>query len=450
MTLVIQEIETQIQKSQVELKKLEEKVNLYAPLNQKPYFDSVKNSIQKLQELTRRILNREEALLTFKYINLTHAVQEVIQLLETYLEKKHLTLEFIGGDIYAQVSEEAIEHIMMNLLSNAIKYNKENGIIQVKLSQVQDEVLIEVSDSGIGISEAYLNKIFKKFSRENHKEEGSGLGLSIVKTLVNLHHGKIECFSQQGEGTTIQVRLPILHIQSLASDEKILRDKIVSLSHELKTPIHVMQSALDLMCLEYKEYPELVEQIKLLRQYGSGILNRIQIMIDIQKIQENYVNFKFKTYNLVEVIENVMDVFSEGKEKGFFIFDPQEEEIYADLDLYLIQQTFILLMYLLVREDAANEWYIYLEKTKLTIDSYKDISFKALIEDEQIVHKAMDLLILQFIGLILEKHHATLYIEDKQITVLFPECEKERCELLGEANKTNLRAQMKMRYASIE
>lgn len=448
MTLVIQEIETQIQKSQVALEKLEEKAHMYVNLNQRSYFDSIRNSIQKLTELTQKILNQNEALTTFKYTNITYAVKEVIRLLETYLEKKHITLEFVGRDIYAQVSEEAIEHIMMNLLSNAIKYNKENGNIQVKLSQVQDEVILQVMDSGIGISEIYLNEMFTKFSRENSREEGNGLGLSIVKYLVDLHNGKIECFSKQGEGTIIQVRLPILHIQNAKSDEKKLGNKIISLSHELKTPIHVMQSALDLMYLKYKDYPELLEQIKKLRRYGSRILNRIQIMIDVQKIQENYVDFKFKTYNLVEVIENVMDVFSEGKEQGFFIFDPQEEEIYANIDLYLIQQTLILLMHLLVREDATNEWYIYLEKSSLTIDSYKNISFKALIEDEQIVHKAMDILILQFIGLILEKHSAVLYIEEKQIKIEFPECENEKCELLGEENKTNLREQMKMRYAS--
>lgn len=446
MKLVIQEIETLIEESALEIDKLEKQVALYILLNQKNYFTTIRNNIQHLLNLTYKILEEDETPILFKYINLTLLIKEIITLVETYLENKHLTLTFSGKDIYAQVNREAIERMMINLLSNAIKYNKVGGTIDIIVSRSQGNAIIEVKDSGIGISEEALKTIFEKFQREESQEEGSGLGLSIVKSLVKLHHGNITLNSKRGEGTTVQIQLPLLQTQMEVAHHKRSGTQLISLSHELKTPIHVIHSALELMQLEYKAYPNLVNQIDTIKEYGRKILNRIQIIIDLQKIKGNYFNIKLKTYNLVEVIENVMDVFSEGKEKGFFTFDPQEEEICADIDLYLIQQAFIFLMNLLVKKDATNEWYIHLEKTRLTVDSLKPISFIELIEQKQEMYKAIDKLMLEFIACILEKHQATLTLLEKQIIIDFPECHKETYEPLDERNRLSLREQMELRY----
>ena len=104
-------------------------------------------------------------------------------------------------------------HILTNLLSNAIKYSPEQDNISLKLSygDRHKEVIIEVSDRGIGIPPACQKHLFESFYRAENVGSipGSGLGLSIVKKAVDLHQGKIDLESKLNQGTTIRVTLPV-------------------------------------------------------------------------------------------------------------------------------------------------------------------------------------------------------------------------------------------------
>jgi signal transduction histidine kinase/CheY-like chemotaxis protein len=105
-----------------------------------------------------------------------------------------------------------VEQVLLNLLTNAVKYNKENGTITVRVRSVTDaQVCIEVSDTGAGIPADKLSRLFKPFDRmgrENGEIEGTGIGLSIAKSLVELMDGMIACDSREGAGTTFLVHLP--------------------------------------------------------------------------------------------------------------------------------------------------------------------------------------------------------------------------------------------------
>jgi signal transduction histidine kinase len=100
---------------------------------------------------------------------------------------------------------------MNNLVSNAVKYNRDQGRVDVTVETENDSVFISVSDTGIGISEEEREKLFEDFSRIKNKKTknilGSGLGLSIVKKLVNLYNGSIDVQSKPDEGSTFSITL---------------------------------------------------------------------------------------------------------------------------------------------------------------------------------------------------------------------------------------------------
>ncbi|MGL5313335.1 MAG: PAS domain-containing sensor histidine kinase [Peptostreptococcaceae bacterium] len=132
-----------------------------------------------------------------------YANQENIKLLfDTNLEEKVIAFDL-----------EKMERIILNLLSNAIKYNTEKGQIEVVLTFENEHLYITVKDSGIGIPKDKLDDVFKLFKQVNNRitklSEGSGIGLSIVKSLVDLHNGNISVESKENVGSEFTIRLPI-------------------------------------------------------------------------------------------------------------------------------------------------------------------------------------------------------------------------------------------------
>ena len=115
--------------------------------------------------------------------------------------------------IIFRADPEQIEIIFNNLISNAIKYNKDNGEVRCVLEECPEYVKIEVSDSGIGMTEDDLSRLFQEFVRikneKTRKITGTGLGLSITKKIVEeIYHGTISVTSIPDEGTTFTIELP--------------------------------------------------------------------------------------------------------------------------------------------------------------------------------------------------------------------------------------------------
>src|SRR5262249_52683075 len=104
--------------------------------------------------------------------------------------------------------------VLHNLLENSIRYTEPGGKVQVRLTRSPTEVRIDVSDTGIGIPESQLPYVFERFYRSDRARRahpgGSGLGLSIVKWIVEAHKGKVEVASRLNEGTTFTVCLPLV------------------------------------------------------------------------------------------------------------------------------------------------------------------------------------------------------------------------------------------------
>jgi signal transduction histidine kinase len=121
----------------------------------------------------------------------------------------HVDCEPLSEPVYVDV--EMWEKIVLNLLSNALKFTFE-GSIEVVLSEKNDYATLQVRDSGVGISQQDLGNIFKRFHRvqsaRSRSFEGTGIGLALVKELVELHHGEIKVESEIGKGTTFTVSIP--------------------------------------------------------------------------------------------------------------------------------------------------------------------------------------------------------------------------------------------------
>ena len=96
-----------------------------------------------------------------------------------------------------------------NLVSNSLRFTPNRGKIKVKLTRDNGNVMIEISDTGIGISPDNLKKIFDKFIQIDDSAPGSlGLGLSIAKEVIEFHNGEIKAFSDLGKGSTFQIKIP--------------------------------------------------------------------------------------------------------------------------------------------------------------------------------------------------------------------------------------------------
>ncbi|MGL4796960.1 MAG: PAS domain-containing sensor histidine kinase [Paraclostridium sp.] len=134
--------------------------------------------------------------------------QDIDLIFDTELEENLMTFDL-----------DMIERIVLNLLSNAIKFNKKNGTIEVYINKCQDGYLnIGVKDSGIGIPKEKIDSIFGRFDQVKNKSkkerEGSGIGLSLVKSLVELHNGTISVNSNLNEGTEFIISIPNILIES--------------------------------------------------------------------------------------------------------------------------------------------------------------------------------------------------------------------------------------------
>ncbi len=123
-----------------------------------------------------------------------------------------VTLNQPSEPLYVWGNPDRVEQLLMNLIENAIKYNKENGSVSVLLSVTNDKIHLEVSDTGIGIEEKHLDRLFERFYRvdkgRSRNMGGTGLGLAIVKHIAQSMGGMIEVHSKYGEGTTFLVDLP--------------------------------------------------------------------------------------------------------------------------------------------------------------------------------------------------------------------------------------------------
>ncbi len=138
-------------------------------------------------------------------------MNQIAQVIETEFSSKNLVFvtDFAAAPASAYVDEELIKHMIFNLISNAAKYTKPGKKIFLRAFAIDDILRIEVEDEGCGIPDKETPKIFERYGTLScDKSEGHGIGLSLVKKIVDLHGGDIEVCSTPGKGTKFSISLP--------------------------------------------------------------------------------------------------------------------------------------------------------------------------------------------------------------------------------------------------
>ena len=168
--------------------------------------------------------------LHLKNNNIIKVVEDITLSIVEYAGLKNINVIF-DTEIEEKITafdEEKIERIMLNLLSNSIKFTENGGCIYVCVYDKKDHIFISVKDTGVGIPQHMLEKIFNTFTQVDtslrRQAEGSGVGLSLVKSFVEMHEGEITARSQLGMGSEFIIKLPIKLLDSELNSDNKTRD----------------------------------------------------------------------------------------------------------------------------------------------------------------------------------------------------------------------------------
>lgn len=187
----------------------------------KKYNRVIRQNCYRLLRLVNNLIDSTRIDAGFLKLHMAHenivpVVEDVVQSISSYVESKGISLIF-DTDVeekYMDFDPDAMERIVLNLLSNAVKFSQENGTITVNIVDKGSKVAVCVKDDGIGIPESQQALVFERFKQVDksfsRNKEGSGIGLSLVKSLVELHKGSITLKSEEGEGSEFIVELPVM------------------------------------------------------------------------------------------------------------------------------------------------------------------------------------------------------------------------------------------------
>lgn len=162
-------------------------------------------------------LDKKAADLNVEHLNINQLLEDILKRLRPIADKRHIDLILDSfRPVEADVDEVKFTLAISNLVENGIKYNVDDGWVRVTLDADHKYFYVKVADSGMGIPEESIGRIFERFYRvdKSHSKEigGTGLGLAITRSAVTKHHGNIQVESKEGEGTTFTVRIPLSYI----------------------------------------------------------------------------------------------------------------------------------------------------------------------------------------------------------------------------------------------
>ncbi|WP_299094962.1 hybrid sensor histidine kinase/response regulator transcription factor [uncultured Bacteroides sp.] len=192
----------------------------------------LRDDLNIIDRNSQRLLFLVNQLLDFRKveqegITMKYASQNIRQLLQAVCERfkpfitqhgAHLEVEYPDADFTAMVDSEAITKLISNLLTNASKYTKDRVVLSCVVQPEQHTFVVKVTDNGIGISKEDRKRIFKPFFQAMDNKPGTGIGLSIVKSIVESHNGCIEVESEINKGSSFIVTLPIEQVGVTAQE----------------------------------------------------------------------------------------------------------------------------------------------------------------------------------------------------------------------------------------
>jgi len=180
------------------------------------YSNIIKEEANRLLNLSTNMLKlsklqNQSKIIAKDEINIAEQIRKAITLLEPKWSEKEIIFNVSLEERYFIGDEDLIFQIWVNLIGNAIKFSKQNGKIEITLKQKADFLEITIKDNGKGMNKEEISRIFTRFYQidKSHSTEGNGLGLAIVKRIIDLSEGLIEVQSQENNGTTMIIQLPL-------------------------------------------------------------------------------------------------------------------------------------------------------------------------------------------------------------------------------------------------
>lgn len=179
------------------------------------YLDIIIAECARLSELSSNILNLSRVdsisvLTDTASFNVSEQIREAILQLQQKWEGKRISFRIRMDECLVTGNPDLLKQVWINLIDNAIKFSSVGGEIYISAARNKNGFLFQIRDSGIGMSPVTQEKIFNRFYQGDlsHSVEGNGLGLSLVKKILELHQGMIQVRSQPGKGSTFSVTLP--------------------------------------------------------------------------------------------------------------------------------------------------------------------------------------------------------------------------------------------------
>lgn len=199
------------------------------------YDNTIKQNCYRLLRLVNNLVDITK--IDSGYMNLNFVNYEIVGLVEDitlsivpYVESKNINVLFdtFIEELEIRCDPESIERVILNLISNAVKFTNNDGNICVLMDADDNYVTIRVKDDGVGVSKDVQEEIFKRFVQEdksfNRKKEGSGIGLALVKSLVELHDGQVYLESNVEKGSEFVVKLPNVRIENEEENDNKVMD----------------------------------------------------------------------------------------------------------------------------------------------------------------------------------------------------------------------------------
>jgi signal transduction histidine kinase len=181
------------------------------------FVGDIGNEADRLNRMTQKLLSlsRIEGQVDSdcEIIYMAPTIERVIRMLQKLAESNDVTFEYnLAEDCTILILEDDLYQIVFNLVENAIKYNVNGGKVFITLCKEDENAVLQIRDTGMGIPEESLGHIFERFYRVEKSRSsdagGTGLGLSIAKEIIDAHGGEIKVESAEGEGTTTTIIIP--------------------------------------------------------------------------------------------------------------------------------------------------------------------------------------------------------------------------------------------------
>ncbi len=336
------------------------------------YMDKIDNCSANLLSLLNNVLDLariegDEIVIENVPLNIEEVFRDCIGMFESTAEKnkQHLTISCNLSNPQVCIDSTHFSEILMNLISNALKYTSNNGMIHCEIHQefleqddMQTNIIFSVADNGIGMTKEYQAKIFDAFSREKNSTEGgvegSGIGMAIVKKLVDAMDGSIAIKSELGKGSTFTVTIPCRLVQKTNThhntvcekkEESFLKGKRILLAEDNDLNAEIAITLLEEEGLLVDRVVDGVQCFEKIKACAAGYYSMILMDIQMPRLDGYQATAKIRKLEDKEkanipIIAMTANAFSEDKEKAISV--GMNDHVAKPIDMNILISTILL------------------------------------------------------------------------------------------------------------